>query len=274
MHSPDRPVRRIGISKTAARSYPIIMASSGKKERVRLFASCLVDNFFPEVGEAVVKILSDMGFEVEFPEGQTCCGQPAFNSGHRADAVKVARHFLDVFDPAGGAIVCPSGSCASMVKNYYAELFRDDLENLSRAERISSNVREFSEFVSDRAGGRSLHSAYRGRVTFHDSCHALRELGISSQPREILKSLEGVELVEMEMAQACCGFGGTFSIKYPEVSESMLREKTDSILASGAGAVVSTDMGCLMNIKGLASREKLPIKVFHLAELLAFGGEK
>lgn len=250
------------------------MAFSGKKERVRLFASCLVDNFFPEVGEAVVKILSDMGFEVEFPEGQTCCGQPAFNSGHRADAVKVARHFLDVFDPAGGAIVCPSGSCASMVKNYYAELFRDDPENLSRAERISSNVREFSEFVSDRAGGYSPNSAYRGKVTFHDSCHALRELGINSQPREILKSLEGVELVEMEMAQACCGFGGTFSIKYPEVSESMLREKTDSILATGAEAVVSTDMGCLMNIKGLASREKLPIKVLHLAELLAFGGEK
>lgn len=252
------------------------MASSEKKERVYLFVSCLVDNFFPEVGEAAVKVLSDMGFEVEFPEKQTCCGQPAFNSGYRADAVKVARHFLDVFDPADGAVVCPSGSCASMVKNYYAELFRDDPENLSRAEKIRSGVHEFSEFVWARAGEGAppFRSAYRGRVTFHDSCHALRELGISSQPREILNSLEGVELVEMEMAQACCGFGGAFSLKYPEVSKSMLREKTDSIMASGAGAVVSTDMGCLMNIKGLASREKLPVKVLHLAELLAFGEEK
>ena len=249
------------------------MAFSGKKERVYLFVSCLVDNFFPEVGEAVVKVLSDMGFEVEFPEKQTCCGQPAFNSGYRADAVKVARHFLDVFDLSDGAVVCPSGSCAAMVKNYYAELFRDDPENLSRAERIRSGIYEFSEFVSVRAGEEPslFGSAYRGRVTFHDSCHALRELGISSQPREILNSLEGVEFVEMEMAQACCGFGGTFSLKYPEVSESMLREKTDSIMATGADAVVSTDMGCLMNIKGLVSREKLPVKVLHLAELLAFG---
>ena len=249
------------------------MAFSGKKERVYLFVSCLVDNFFPEVGEAVVKVLSDMGFEVEFPEKQTCCGQPAFNSGYRADAVKVARHFLDVFDLSDGAVVCPSGSCVAMVKNYYAELFRDDPENLSRAERIRSGIYEFSEFVSARAGEEPslFGSAYRGRVTFHDSCHALRELGISSQPREILNSLEGVEFVEMEMAQACCGFGGTFSLKYPEVSESMLREKTDSIMATGADAVVSTDMGCLMNIKGLVSREKLPVKVLHLAELLAFG---
>ena len=252
------------------------MAFSGKKERVCLFVSCLVDNFFPEVGEAVVNVLSNMGFEVGFPEKQTCCGQPAFNSGYRADAVKVARHFLDVFDPAAGAVVCPSGSCVSMVKNYYAELFRDDPENLSRAERIRSRVHEFSEFVWARAGEGAppFRSAYRGRVTFHDSCHALRELGISSQPREILKSLEGVELVEMEMAQACCGFGGTFSLKYPEVSKSMLREKTDSIAASGADAVVSTDMGCLMNIKGLASREKLPVKALHLAEILAFGEEE
>ena len=250
------------------------MSLPEKKQKVFLFISCLVDNFFPEVGEAMLKVLSGMGMEIEFPQNQTCCGQPAFNSGHRQEAEKVARHFLDVFGDADEAIVCPSGSCVSMVKNYYKELFHDDPEALSRVERISSNIYEFSEFVFQRKETLSLDSAYRGRVTFHDSCHALRELGISSQPRELIKSLSEVELVEMEMADACCGFGGTFSIKYPEVSKSMLQEKIDSITNSGADAVVSTDMGCLMNIRGLVSRKKLPVKVLHLAELLAFEGPK
>ncbi len=250
------------------------MSSLGKKQRIHLFISCLVDNFFPEVGEAMLRVFSGMGLEIEFSQDQTCCGQPAFNSGHRKETEKVARHFLDVFGDADEAIVCPSGSCVSMVKNYYAELFRDDPEELSRVEKISSNIYEFSEFVFQRKETLSINSVYKGRVTFHDSCHALRELGISSQPRELIKSLNGVELVEMKMADACCGFGGTFSIKYPEVSKSMLQEKMDSIIDSGADAVVSTDMGCLMNIKGLVSRKKLPVKVFHLAELLAFEGLK
>ena len=245
-----------------------------KKQRIRLFISCLVDNFFPQVGEAMLKVLSGMGLEVKFPQNQTCCGQPAFNSGHRKETEKVASHFLDVFGDGDEAIVCPSGSCVSMVKHYYPELFRNDPEKLSRVEKISSNIYEFSEFVFQRKETLSLNSAYRGRVTFHDSCHALRELGINSQPRELIKSLNGVELVEMEMADACCGFGGTFSIKYPEVSKSMLQEKTDSILDSGADAVVSTDMGCLMNIKGLISRKKMPVKVLHLAELIAFEDTK
>lgn len=244
--------------------------SSPEKQKIRLFISCLVDNFFPEVGEAMVRVLSGMGLEIGFPQNQTCCGQPAFNSGHREEAGKVASHFLNVFGEGDEAIVCPSGSCVSMVKHYYAELFRNDPEELSRAERISSNIYEFSEFVFQRKETLNPDSAYRGRVTFHDSCHALRELGISSQPRELIRCLAGVELVEMEMADACCGFGGTFSIKYPEVSKSMLQEKTDSILDSGADAVVSTDMGCLMNIKGLVSRKKMPLKVLHLAELIAF----
>ena len=248
------------------------MSSPEKEKRVRLFVSCLVDNFFPEVGEAMLRVLSGMGLEIEFPQNQTCCGQPAFNSGHRKEAEKVARHFLDVFGDSDEAIVCPSGSCVSMVKNYYAELFRNDPEELSRVEEISSSIYEFSEFVFQRKETLSLNSSYKGRVTFHDSCHALRELGISYQPRELIKSISEVELVEMKMADACCGFGGTFSIKYPEVSKSMLQEKTDSIINSGAEAVVSTDMGCLMNIKGLVSRKKLPVKVFHLAELIAFEG--
>ena len=218
----------------------------------------------------MLRVLSGMGFEIEFPLKQTCCGQPAFNSGYRGEAQKVARHFLDVFGTEDGAIVCPSGSCVSMVKNYYPELFRDDPQRFSQVEKISRNIYEFSEFVFSKKEALSLDSVYKGRVTFHDSCHALRELGISFQPRELLKSLSGIELVEMGMADACCGFGGTFSIKYPDVSKSMLQEKTDSIMDSGANAVVSTDMGCLMNIKGFVSRRKLPVKVFHLAEILAF----
>ncbi|MDE0291338.1 MAG: (Fe-S)-binding protein [Candidatus Dadabacteria bacterium] len=250
------------------------MTHPERKQRIRLFISCLVDNFFPQVGEAMLRVLSGMGLEIEFPQEQTCCGQPAFNSGHAKEAEKVACHFLDVFGDGDEAIVCPSGSCVSMVKHYYAELFRNDPEKLSRVEKIASNIYEFSEFVFQRKEALNLNSAYKGRVTFHDSCHALRELGISSQPRELIKSLDGVELVEMEMADACCGFGGTFSIKYPEVSKSMLQEKTDSILDSGADAVVSTDMGCLMNIKGLVSRKKMPVKVLHLAELIAFEDTK
>ena len=250
------------------------MTPPERKQKIRLFISCLVDNFFPQVGEAMLRVLSGMGLEIEFPQGQTCCGQPAFNSGHRKEAEEVACHFLDVFGDGDEAIVCPSGSCVSMVKHYYAELFRNDSEKLSRVEKISSNIYEFSEFVFQRKEALNPNSAYKGRVTFHDSCHALRELRISSQPRELIKSLNGVELIEMEMADACCGFGGTFSIKYPEVSKSMLQEKTDSILDSGADAVVSTDMGCLMNIKGLVSRKKMPVKVLHLAELIDFEDTK
>ncbi len=247
-----------------------VMNSREKENEILLFITCLVDNFFPEVGEAMLKVLSGMEVKVEFPQNQTCCAQPAFNSGHRKEAAKVASHFLNVFAGNDKPIVCPSGSCVSMVKNYYKEIFRDDPEKLSRAKRISSNIYEFSEFIYKRKETLRFDSEYRGRVTFHDSCHALRELGISSQPREIIKSLDGVELVEMNMPDACCGFGGTFSIKYPEVSKSMLEEKTDSIMNSGADAVVSTDMGCLMNIRGFVSRKKLPVKVFHLAELIAF----
>ncbi|MCY3625756.1 MAG: (Fe-S)-binding protein [Candidatus Dadabacteria bacterium] len=250
------------------------MRSQKKENEILLFITCLVDNFFPEVGEAMLRVLSKMGMNVEFPKNQTCCAQPAFNSGHRKEAGKVARHFLDVFARSDKAIVCPSGSCVSMVKNYYAEILRDDPERLSRAKEVSSRIYEFSEFIYSRKETFRLESRYRGKVTFHDSCHALRELGISSQPREIIRSLDGVELVEMNMPDACCGFGGTFSIKYPEVSKSMLKEKTDSILDSGADAVVSTDMGCLMNIKGLVSRKKMPVKVLHLAELIAFEDTK
>ncbi len=251
------------------------MDSPRKKQKVYLFISCLVDNFFPEVGEAMLRILSGMGLEIKFLREQTCCGQPAFNSGYREEAKRVATHFLDVFDTNDDAtIVCPAGSCVSMVKNYYSELFRDDRGNLPKVKRISSGIYEFSEFIFERKDSLRLNSTYKGKVTFHDSCHALRELGVSLQPRELLKSLEGVEFVEMDMADACCGFGGTFSIKYPEVSKSMLQEKVDSIVKTGADTVVSTDMGCLMNIKGFVSRKKLPLRVLHLAELLAFKESK
>ncbi len=246
------------------------MSLSGENKKASVFISCLVDNFFPEVGEATVKVLSNMRFEIEFPENQTCCGQPAFNSGHREEAKKVACHFLDVFGGQDCPIVCPSGSCVSMVKHYYRELFRDNPEKFTRAGKISSRIYEFSEFVFNERRNIHSESVYRGKVTFHDSCHALRELGISSEPRDIIRSLDGVDLVEMDMSDACCGFGGTFSIKYPEVSKSMLEEKVNSIINSGADAVISTDMGCLMNIRGLVSRKKLPVKVLHLSELLAF----
>ncbi|MGH7884744.1 MAG: (Fe-S)-binding protein [Thermodesulfobacteriota bacterium] len=239
-------------------------------KKVYLFISCLVDNFFPEVGEAMVRLLYDHKIKVEFLEDQTCCGQPAFNSGYADEARGVAKHFLNVFDGIDGPIVCPSGSCISMVKVYYRDLFKNDPDKLKKAEIISENIFEFTDFIFNKLGIKNVNSSYKGKVTFHDSCHALRELGLKDEPRQLLKSISGVEYVEMEMCDACCGFGGTFSIKYPEVSVSMLEEKIDSILKSGADTVVSTDMGCLMNIKGLVSRRNLPIKVMHIAELLAF----
>ncbi|MCZ6865364.1 MAG: (Fe-S)-binding protein [Candidatus Dadabacteria bacterium] len=247
--------------------------------KVYIFITCLVDTFFPEVGESMVKVLKELGVEVDFIEEQTCCGQPAYNGGYQDDARAVAERFLSIFDKALNNdpnkdiyIVCPSGSCTSMVKVFYEDIFKNSPELLNKVRFISENTFEFSEFLVKVLKTVDVGAEYKGVITYHDSCHLLRELKIKDGPRELIKSVKGVKFKEMELHDACCGFGGTFSIKFPNVSVSMLDEKIECILNSGADTLVSSDMGCLMNIGGALSRRNIPIKVMHLAELLASRG--
>lgn len=236
--------------------------------RVSLFVTCIIDQLFPKVGLAMADVLEGLGYEVEFPEEQTCCGQPAFNTGYREDARRVARHFLRVFRDAE-YIVVPSGSCTGMIENHYAELFRQEPESLEAAERIAPRVFEFSQFLLEVAKAEDVGACFERVVTYHDSCHALRELGIKEGPRRLLAHVRGLELKEMEAHEECCGFGGTFSVKFPEISGGMARTKVDSILKTGAGVVVSVDSSCLMQIQGALSRAGSRVGTMHLAEVLA-----
>jgi L-lactate dehydrogenase complex protein LldE len=236
--------------------------------RVSLFVTCIVDQLFPKVGIAVADILERLGFQVDFPESQTCCGQPAFNSGYRAEARQVARHFLDVFRDADYVVV-PSGSCTSMIAHHFEDIFDKDPYYMALARQLEPKVYEFSRFLIEIAGVDDVGARLDEVVTYHDSCHALRELNIKDGPRRLLGNVRGLELREMDAAEECCGFGGTFSVKFAEVSGGMARTKIDSILRTGASAVVSVDSSCLMQIQGALSRAGLPIRTLHLAEVLA-----
>ena len=216
----------------------------------------------------MAEVLERAGYAVEFPEAQTCCGQPAFNSGYRDEARVVARHFLKVFRDAE-YIVVPSGSCTSMVAHHYAELFQKEPELLAAAQALEPKVFEFSKFLLEVAGVEDVGARFEDVVTYHDSCHALRELGVKAGPRRLLARVRGLELREMDKAEECCGFGGTFSVKFPEISGGMASTKLDSIVRTGARTVVSIDSSCLMQLQGALSRAGLPIRTLHLAEVLA-----
>jgi len=207
----------------------------------------------------MTEVLERLGFEVDFPQAQTCCGQPAFNSGYSNEARRVAEHFLKVFD-AAEYIVVPSGSCTTMIKNHYTEL------GLNHA---TDRVWELSRFILEVAKVDDVGARFDGIVTYHDSCHALRELRIKEEPRRLLANVRGLELREMEAAEECCGFGGTFSVKFPEISGAMARTKIESIRKTQADAVVSIDSSCLMQIDGAIRRAGLSIRTLHLAEVLA-----
>ncbi len=213
-------------------------------------------------------VLGRLGYQVDFPENQTCCGQPAFNSGYRAEARTVARHFLDTFEGCE-AIVAPSGSCTAMVVHHFAELFHKQPETLARVHALEKRVWEFSTFLTDVAGVEDVGARFDDVVTFHDGCHALRELGVKSAPRRLLAKVRGLELREMQPAEECCGFGGTFSVKFAELSGAMARTKIESILRTGARTVVSLDPSCLMQIQGVLSRSGSALRTLHLAEVLA-----
>jgi L-lactate dehydrogenase complex protein LldE len=237
-------------------------------KRVSLFVTCMVDQLFPKVGLAMADVIESLGWQVDFPENQTCCGQPAFNSGYRAEARTVARHFLDTFE-SSEHIVVPSGSCTSMVSHHYAELFHKEPDSLARVHALERRIYEFSTFLTEVAGVEDVGARLDDVVTFHDGCHALRELGIKSAPRRLLAHVRGLELREMTPAEECCGFGGTFSVKFPELSGAMARTKIDAIERTGARTVVSLDPSCLMQIQGALSRAGSPIRTMHLAEVLA-----
>jgi len=236
--------------------------------KVSLFITCLVDQFFPEVGVSVVRLLRRLGVEVDFPSAQTCCGQPAFNTGFTHEARDLARRFISIFEQSE-YIVAPSGSCTSMVRVFYPELFKDDPEWRKRADSIASRTFEFSEFLVNVLGVEDVGASHQGRVALHQSCHLLRELNVKTEPLRLLRAVKGIELVELEHAENCCGFGGLFSIKYPHISGGILQEKIDNINRSGADLIVASDIGCLMHIGGGLSRQSAHARTMHLAELLA-----
>lgn len=237
--------------------------------KVSLFVTCLVDQLCPNVGTSTVAVLRRSGCEVEFDERQTCCGQPAFNTGYRSEARKLAKRFIEIFERSDAeAIVCPSGSCTAMVKHFH-ELFSDDAGLCERAERIAAKTHELGEFLVNVLRVEDVGAVYSGRITWHDACHGLRDLNIRDEPRKLLRNVKGAEFVEMQNADVCCGFGGTFSVKYPEISAGILDNKIESIEKTDADAVVSCDASCLMQISGRLSRLGSKVKTVHLAELLA-----
>ena len=230
--------------------------------------TCLGDLFFPEVGVAMVKLLRRLGVTVQFPEGQTCCGMPLFNSGYHPDAAAVAARTVDLF--AGSEhVVVPSGSCAWMVKVEYPGLLAHDAGRRAAALALAARTRELSQFLVEVLGVETVASSFKGRVTYHDSCHLLRGLGESRCPRALLQGVKGVELVELPGADECCGFGGSFSVRLPEVSTAILGKKLDNVERTGADCLVACDAGCLMQMGGGLSRRRSRVRALHLAQVLA-----
>ena len=238
------------------------------RRRVSLFVTCIVDQLFPGVGLAIADVLERAGCDVEFLEAQTCCAQPAFNSGYRDEAREVARHFIETFHDAE-YVIAASGSCCTMVAHHYEDLFAGDERMIGEAHRLAARTFEFSRFLTDVLNFDDFGARYDGVVTYHDSCHALRELKIKDGPRRLLSKVRGLTLKEMPAAEECCGFGGTFSVKFASVSGGMARTKIESIQSTGAQAVVSIASSCLMQLRGALLRAGSEIKTLHLAEVLA-----
>ena len=236
--------------------------------RVALFVTCLVDFFRPTIGFAAVKLLEAAGCTVEVPRAQTCCGQPAYNSGDRADAKAIALQVLDTFE-GYDHVVAPSGSCAGTLRVHYPELFAEDPVVLPRAQRLATRSWELISFLVDVCGMRGVSARWDRAVTYHDACSGLRELGVKDQPRRLLASVGGLTLTELAGAETCCGFGGTFCVKYPDISDKMVGDKEAHIVATDAEAVLAGDLGCLLNIAGKLRRHGRQIEVRHVVEVLA-----
>lgn len=240
---------------------------------VQLFHTCLVNEIAPDVAMAAVRVLERLGFDVEVPRDQTCCGQPAFNAGFHTEARQVARHTIDVLERSTGPVVIPSGSCADMIVHQYERLFEDDAATAARAHAVSARSFEFSQFIADSGSRRSTPTSERNpqsaiKVAYHPSCHLLRGLGVDRQPKELIASVDGATSVDVRDQQECCGFGGLFSVKNADISSAILTRKMDAIEASGADRVVSCDLGCLLHIGGGLHRRGSRVRAQHLAEFL------
>lgn len=243
-------------------------SSEAEKLHVGLFVTCLVDLFRPSVGFAAVKLLEQAGCAVSVPRLQTCCGQPAHNAGDRKDARVLARRVIDAFE-AYDYVVAPSGSCAGMIREHYPAMFEDEAETAHRAHGLARRTWELVSFLRDVRGVERVDARFTGRVTYHDACSGLRELAIKEQPRRLLRSVAGLDLVELPGAETCCGFGGTFCVKYPEISNRMVEDKSEAVEATGAETLLAGDLGCLLNMAGKLKRRGSAVRVRHVAEVLA-----
>ena len=247
------------------------------KVRAFLYVTCLVEHLYPEVGISCVNLLRRLGVDVDFPQDQTCCGQAVFNSGFTKDAKQLARRVLNTFTPLIQAddnayIVVPSGSCTSMMRVFYPSLFEDDPELHRQAVALGNRAYELSEFLVKVLGVTDVGGRHNGKVAYHPSCHLLRELQVEEEPVQLLRDVAGAELVEIDQARTCCGFGGTFSVKYPHISEGMLENKLENLQASGATTLVGCDISCLMHIGGALNRQGSSIEPVHLAQFLDNAG--
>lgn len=235
---------------------------------VQLFITCLVDSFYPQTGEAIVDIFRRLGIDVDFAPDQTCCGQPNFNAGLRAEARPIAEHTIRVFEKTTGDIVMPSGSCAHMFKHGYTELFQDDPVWLPRAQALGKRVFEFTEYLVDNLNVTDVGSRWDGTLTYHPSCHLLLGMRIDKQPRALLANVKGAQIVDLPAAEDCCGFGGIFSMEHPELSAEFLKRKITNLEATESPTLVVAEAGCLMHIAGGLHRQKKPQQVLHIAEIL------
>ena len=238
------------------------------RPRVALFVTCLVDLYRPTVGFSAIALLEEAGCQVEVPATQTCCGQPAYNTGDRATAKELARAVVDAFLPYDYCVV-PSGSCGGMISHHYPAIFADDPQYRGKAEALGAKTHELVSFLTDVRGMKAVAARHEGVVTYHDSCSGLRELGVKAQPRALLAGMAGTTVTEMADAEICCGFGGTFCVKYPDISTRMVADKVRSIAATGADTLLAGDLGCLLNMAGRLKREGVPVQVRHVAEVLA-----
>jgi len=240
-----------------------------KPDKVHLFITCIVDTFYPGVGESIVKVLQHIGIQVLFPDGQTCCGQPAFNAGMNEHARRMAMYTISVLkNTHKEAVIAPSGSCVSMIRHNYPKLFADDPIWGPQARDLASRTYEFTEYLVDVLGIADLGARYPGKIAYHASCHLLRELGVDRQPRILLRYVKDAELVKLDGSQECCGFGGVFSVEHPEISTAMLERKIANIGTSQADVLVTCDAGCITNINGGLRRRGLPTRAYHIAQIL------
>ena len=244
------------------------MSSPSARPKVGLFVTCLVDLMRPSVGFAAVKLIEAAGCDVSVPASQTCCGQPAYNSGDKANTSAIARATIEAFENFDYVVV-PSGSCGGMIKAHYPDLLKSDAVWSKRALALAAKTYELVSFLVDVRGMTSVDANVSVRATYHDSCSGLRELKIKSQPRKLLRTVQGLELIEMADNEVCCGFGGTFSIKYPDISNAMVQKKTDAATAAKPELLLAGDLGCLMNMAGKLKRQGSTIQVRHVAEVLA-----